>query len=77
MKEIRNMLLLWSFRSRNLVSVYIYLNLVSVAALCISLAKVTCCFLTAVLPSFEVIINSEERYVLLERETFTFTVTAK
>ncbi|XP_056449071.1 complement C4-like isoform X1 [Gadus chalcogrammus] len=30
-----------------------------------------------VLPSFEVIINSEERYVLLERETFTFTVTAK
>ncbi|CAL8249455.1 unnamed protein product [Boreogadus saida] len=30
-----------------------------------------------VLPSFEVIINSKERYVLLERETFTFTVTAK
>uniref|UniRef100_A0A8C4ZDV5 Anaphylatoxin-like domain-containing protein n=1 Tax=Gadus morhua TaxID=8049 RepID=A0A8C4ZDV5_GADMO len=30
-----------------------------------------------VLPSFEVIINSKERYVLLEHETFTFTVTAK
>ncbi|CAL8299205.1 unnamed protein product [Gadus morhua 'NCC'] len=48
MKEIRNMLLLWSFQVQKFV-----------------------------LPSFEVIINSEERYVLLERETFTFTVTAK